>query len=244
MLKDTKEFPGFDKFSNFLEVYINRLRLKQEINSVLDLGGGANPMLSKKKYNLKFYDLADISIKELKKADPKKYSHFYCVDLTSDVSKINKKYDLVFSHMFLEHIKDADSLHRNIAKLLRVKGIAIHLYPSHYNFPLFLNRILPECLSELLLKIVQPHRYKGDKHLKFPAFYKRCGPPSSSLEIYFNERGFEILEHIGFVGHDYYARFGFLAFIEKEIRKILLFFKIPMISYNVLILRKLHSKSI
>jgi SAM-dependent methyltransferase len=239
MLKDTKEFPGFDKFSNFLSAYIAKLRLKQEIISVLDCGGGANPMLSKKNTNLRSYDLADISMKELKKADPKKYTHFYCADLTSDISNINKKYDLVFSHMFLEHIKNPDGIHRNIAKLLKSEGIAIHLYPSHYNFPLFLNRILPECLSDLLLRIVQPHRYKDGKHLKFPAFYKRCGPPGASLEIYFAEMGFQTLEHAGFVGHDYYARFSFLALIEKRIRRILLFCKIPMISYNVLVLKKL-----
>ena len=71
MLKNTKEFPGFEKFSDFLIGYINKLRLKQEINSVLDLGGGANPMLSHKTAHLKNYDLADISAKELKKADQK-----------------------------------------------------------------------------------------------------------------------------------------------------------------------------
>ena len=241
MLKNTKEFPGFEKFSDFLIEHINKLRLKQEINSVLDLGGGANPMLSHKTANLKNYDLADISDTELKKADRKKYNYFYCVDLTSDISKIKKKYDLVFSHMFLEHIKDPEGLHINISKLLKTNGIAIHLYASHYNLPLFLNRILPQFLSDLLLKIAQPHRYKNDKHLKFPAFYNRCGPPSLSLERYFNEMGFQTLEHIGFVGHDYYARFGFLTFIEKEIRKILLFFKVPLTSYNVLVLRKFDS---
>ena len=116
MLKNTKEFPGFEKFSDFLIEHINKLRLKQEINSVLDLGGGANPMLSHKTANLKNYDLADISATELKKADRKKYTYFYCVDLTSDISKIKKKYDLVFSHMLLEHIKDPKGLHINISK--------------------------------------------------------------------------------------------------------------------------------
>ena len=105
MLKNTKEFPGFEKFSDFLIGYINKLRLKQEINSVLDLGGGANPMLSHKTAHLKNYDLADISAKELKKADQKKYTDFYCVDLTSDISKIKKNMILFFLTCFLSILK-------------------------------------------------------------------------------------------------------------------------------------------
>ena len=88
------------------------------------------------------YSILDISAKELAKAPA--HCEKIQIDITAPLDEFCRKvgrdrFDLVFSHMFLEHIRTPEPAHRNIHAMLRAGGIAVHFYPSPNNLPLALN---------------------------------------------------------------------------------------------------------
>jgi hypothetical protein len=62
--------------------------------------------------------------------------------------------------------------------------------------------------------------------------------PSQKLRAAYESVGFEVVQHTSYVGHEYYRRIGPLAAIEKKLRPLLVKMNAPMISANLLILRK------
>jgi hypothetical protein len=60
------------------------------------------------------------------------------IDLDADISQINKehfqKYDLVFTHTVLEHIKNPFQAYENLEKLLAPNGLLISIVPFVYKF--------------------------------------------------------------------------------------------------------------
>lgn len=60
------------------------------------------------------------------------------IDLDADTSQINKehfqKYDLVFTHTVLEHIKNPFQAYENLEKLLAPNGLLISIVPFVYKF--------------------------------------------------------------------------------------------------------------
>jgi SAM-dependent methyltransferase len=232
-------FPGFTKAVAFLQDQI----LRGEMKTVADLGGGAKPLLGGEfiKEQHIDYTVFDIDQDELDKAPDCCIK--VCVDACAPIEIFSQavgtnRYDLIFSHMFLEHVKDPVAVHRNICAALKPGGLAIHMFPAPYNLPLATNRIVPEWLSRKMLKIAHPDRYVGDKHLKFPAFYKMCEPPSPAMHKEFDRLGFEVVRYTGFIGHRYYRRFPVLRDAERASRQLLVNLNIPMITYLLLILRK------
>jgi hypothetical protein len=124
---------------------------------------------------------------------------------------------------------------------LRPGGLSIHMFPSRNNLPLLVNGMIPEKLSSSLLKVLQPHRSTHGEEAKFEAYYKYCGAPSQELSRAYENIGFEVVEHSGFVGHEYYKRIPPLAMAERGLRHVLIKARLPVISANLLILRKRHS---
>jgi SAM-dependent methyltransferase len=89
-------------------------------------------------------------------------------------------FDLVVSRMTAEHVKDPESYHRNIRTMLRPGGVAFHFFPTLWTLPLAINRILPDFVTEPLLRLVAPR--DSYQEAKFPAYY-RSGPPLHRLEM-------------------------------------------------------------
>lgn len=237
--QDLDNFPGWSRAPEFLK----RVILEEGCKVIADIGGGAMPLLDIEfieKHGLQYY-VFDISAVELAKADPRYRKIVF--DITSGEGKfraanLRTDFDLVFSHMMMEHLKEPLSAHANFARLLRPGGISLHMYPSKYNFPLFVNTLIPESLSLKILPLLQPHRTQEGNEGKFVAFYKYCGPPSRRLSNLLRRAGFEVERHTAYVGHRYYKRIGPLAVVEKVLRKVILAAHIPMTSANLLILRK------
>jgi hypothetical protein len=213
-------FPAHEKARAFLTGVIDGIEAKR----IADIGGGANPMIDLDyvtRRNLR-YDVLDICAGELAKA-PAGYSKIV-VDLCAQTDAFRGKveggfYDLVFTHMFLEHIRYPAAVHRNIHWMLRRGGLAIHMFPGSANLPLTVNRLLPDNLTRHILSFADPNRDVNGKQAKFPAYYKLCGAPSASIRSAFHEFGFKVLLHKGFVGHDYYARFPILRDLELRMRR-------------------------
>jgi SAM-dependent methyltransferase len=237
--ENLEKFPGWERASGYLKALI----LENGFKKVADIGGGAQPMI-----DLDFirahgieYTVFDISASELAKADPT-YNKIQ-LDITCDESAFRAKrlptgFDLVFSHMMLEHVADPLKAHANFARLLRPGGLSVHLYPSMNNFPLFANSLMPEWLSGRILRLLQPGRTQEGTAGKFVAYYKYCGAPSMRLRNVFQQNGFEVVQHTAFVGHDYYKRIRPLAAAERALRKLVLAARVPLVSANLLILKK------
>ena len=235
----SENFPGWEKASVFLQ----QLIVQDGLRKVADIGGGATPLLSQEftREQQIDYTLLDISQAELDKAPA--YYNKVQVDLTAPTSRFvekmgNRRFDLVFSHMFLEHVQDPLAVHRNIDAVLRPGGLAVHINPTANNLPLTINRLLPEKMTRRLLSIIQPHRHQSGTAAKFPAYYALCGPPNKEMHEQFEKLGFDVLRHTGYIGHDYYRRIPVIGEIERALRPVLLKARIPLTMYSLLVLQK------
>ena len=88
--------------------FLQTLIVENGVKQVCDVGGGANPALSCpfiKEHQLE-YTLADIDAQELSKA-PDQY-HKVEIDFTKRAIS-GGTYDLIFSKMVMEHVKDVES---------------------------------------------------------------------------------------------------------------------------------------
>ena len=234
------QFPGWDSAPAFIE----SIAADENCRKIADVGGGANPVVSPRfvREHAVDYCLMDISREELNKA-PSHYTSKICVDVCSDSGKFfdavgRTDFDLVFSHMFLEHIRNPVQVHKNLHVLLKRNGIAVHMYPSANNLPLTLNRVLPERITRAMVRIAQPHRDLDGQYGKFPAYYRMCGNPNPRLRSLFEQIGYAVVAHTGFIGHWYYKRIPGLNKFELMMRQLLLKYRIGMTSVQLLVLRK------
>jgi SAM-dependent methyltransferase len=232
-------FPSDEKAGALLRKIITEHNYKR----IADIGGGAKPMLDNEfiRQNGILYFLIDQSPTELEKAAPI-YDKIEA-DATGGNDAFQKqiggrKFDLIFSHMFLEHIEDPMQAHRNFYGALNPGGRCVHIYPSPNNLPLTLNRLLPEAISRYLLKVAQPGRDLEGSQRKFKAYYRMCGAPNPALSAAFEKIGYAVEIHTGYVGHPYYERFGPAAALEKRLRKIVHRLQLPLTAGCLLVLEK------
>lgn len=238
-LEDSNCFPGHDNVGDFVRQLIEQ----NGFRNVADIGGGANPVVDTDfiAAHALDYTVLDVSADELAKA-PAQYKKVV-VDLSADPAAFDSavkpdSFDFAFTHMFMEHIRGIGAMHRNIHSMLRPGGIVVHMFPSSYNIPLAMNRMLPEWLSLVLVKIAQRERDISGKEGKFPAYYKDCGPPTSRLGARFKSLGYDVVLHKGYVGHSYYDEFPVLPAIERALRKPLIAMDVALVSQGLVILQK------
>jgi 2-polyprenyl-3-methyl-5-hydroxy-6-metoxy-1,4-benzoquinol methylase len=191
--------------------FTRRLRRRLEElggGKVCELGGGARPAL-----DLDFLDehglvclVADVSEAELRKA-PAGYA-----TLVGDVSspafttgKHDGNYDLVFSRVLAEHVRDARQFHQNVRRLLRPGGIAMHFLPTLWWPPFVANRILPESVAERILLRVEPWRQRSSRSAKFPAYYHWCYGPTKGQVKRLAKVGFDIEHCVAYFGESSHA---------------------------------------
>lgn len=220
-------------FVPFLTDLIN----EHNIERVCDIGGGSNPLLSGEYIEKRGldYSILDISESELLKG-PKHYKKILA-DIASHDFSINKKFDLVFSKMLAEHISDAEQFHRNVLSCLAGNGLAVHFFPTLYSLPFFVNYIVPEYLSDILLNVFAPrNRYQ---HEKFSAYYRSCRGPTRRQMRKFSRLGYDVVEYRGFFGHNYYNKITFLKKIHDLMTNYLLWNPNPTFtSYAYVVLKK------
>lgn len=229
------EFPGWGE----MPFLIKDIIIKRGIKKVLEIGAGANPTLDSsqvRELDLS-YTISDVDEDELIKADDiyKKL----VLDLSSSIISHKDKYDLIFSRMTGEHIKDGMTFHKNVFRLLTENGIALHCYSTLYAFPFILNYLLPEKIADLFLKSFAPRdKYK---HGKFKAYYSWCRGPTNKMFKRFEELGYKVEEYFGFFGHNYYHKIPVVRYIESFKTTLLLKFPIPLLtSYAKIVLRRLE----
>jgi SAM-dependent methyltransferase len=175
---------------------------------VCELGGGARPAIESEfvqSYELD-YLVVDISEPELRKA-PDGYA-----TLVGDVSSPEfaagehaGRYDLVFSRVLAEHVRDARRFHQNVHRLLRPGGIAMHFFPTFWWPPFVVNRLLPESIAEPILLRIEPWREKSGRAGKFPAYYRWCRGPTAGQVRRLRSAGFAVDHCVAYFGESTHA---------------------------------------
>jgi SAM-dependent methyltransferase len=172
---------------------------------VCELGGGAQPALS-----LEFLErnrlrclVVDISEPELRKAPPQYETLVGDVSSTSfRTGEHDGSYDLVFSRVLAEHVRDARQFHRNVHALLRPGGIAMHFFPTLWWPPFLVNRVLPESIAEWILLRVAPYRERSGNTGKFPAYYHWCYGPTRTQVDRLASAGFAVERCVAYFGEE------------------------------------------
>lgn len=200
---------------------------------VLEIGAGANPFLSKeicKKFNLHYF-VQDIDRTEISKAVG---SHFIVVN--QPLEDISDKFDLIISHMVLEHIEEVDKFHNSVLRLLKEDGFAIHFFATLYNVASVSNKMLPGRIASWLQnKFANRDR---NQHDKFKAYYRRCyGPTKLNISFYENI-GYKVVDYFGFSGHNYFWKYKLLYRLEKMWSTFLVKTKNPYLCSNAIVCLK------
>lgn len=223
-----------------IEQLIPSLILENKCRKICEIGAGANPFLVDEfiQENEISYTLVDIDQDELEKGhnDYVKKN----INFASNNFEVEEKYDFIFSHMTLEHIKHPKIFHQNVLKSLHDGGLVVHFFATLFSVPSCINLMLPEVISKKILFLIQ----KRDKvqHGKFPAYYRWClGPVSKNINR-FESLGFEIISYKGYVGHTYFARGSWWGKLEALYSKFLYQLRNPYLSSNAITVFRKPSK--
>jgi len=196
------EFEGWDKAPQAAAELIARLGSR----NVLEIGAGANPTLPValvRDRQLR-YTTNDLAEGELAKADGAYQRLRHDFSETEPPPELRGQFDLVFSRMVNEHVRDGERYYRNIATVLQPGGTTFHWFSTLYALPFLANRLMPEFLAEALLNVFAPRdRYQHDK---FRAYYSWGRGPTPRMIANFERLGFEVVEYTGYFGHGYYQR--------------------------------------
>jgi SAM-dependent methyltransferase len=237
--KSVFEGDGFEGWELFPGLIQNIIKEAPWITRVGEVGAGANPSLSQDfvtAHGLS-YRAMDADPEETGKTGRKDAEVFdICVE---HATLPGSPFDLICSRMSAEHFYDARTAHENIFRSLAPGGIAVHSFATMYSLPYVLNVLLPESITDHLLRIFHP-RIDEDKHGKFHAYYSRCRGPLKGQIRFLTNCGFEILEYRGFFGHFYYQdRLSLLHAMEKAKSRVLTKHPVAALtSYATVVLRK------
>ncbi len=229
-------FPDKNAWNDYPDIIRGTL-LNNKIKAVLEIGAGPNPSLDPElvsSSNIE-YHLNDESATELRKGK-NNYTHF-TGDFSSGIIPSDNYYGLILSKMVLEHIPNPEAFHSQAFQHLKPGGFAIHFFATLYSIPAVLNKVLPDVLSNVILKWGQNR--DAEYHGKFPAMYKWCRGPVKGFSDHFEDLGYKVIEHRGYLGHGYLSSKKYLWPIEKNFSKMLLRLNKPLFCSNaILVLQK------
>jgi SAM-dependent methyltransferase len=178
--------------------------------SLLEVGAGRSPLLDKREYeslNAK-YTVNDISSSELALAP--EWASKAQFDISSPPTSARSSYDLIFSKMVFEHVRDAKAAYRAVYELLKPDGLCLTFFPTLYCLPFLVNYFSPERVSHQLQETFAPRR-----NPKFPAYYSWCrSTPALGRELL--RIGFSDVIVLPFYGHAYYRSIPFLNEMNRR----------------------------
>jgi SAM-dependent methyltransferase len=194
---------AWDNYKQMLVVLTNVYGLSR----LCEIGGGRDPSFTAEEVAALGVTLTinDISASELAKAPPGFPTA--CFDIAGDLSGIApEQFDLMFSRMVFEHIKDVRQAWRNIHRLLVPGGVAIAFFPTLYALPFAVNHAMPEWLSSAIVHTFYPNRGEAVDDPKFPAVYDWCFSSEDKIVPMLQACGFSEVAIQPFWGHGYFKR--------------------------------------
>ena len=183
--------------------------------SLCEIGGGRAPLLREeivKDLNAE-YTILDVSQPGLDRAPSWPNKVLGDIGAKNLDSLAPGRYDLMFSHMVMEHVRDVRQAYANISRLLREGGIVINFHPTLYAAPFVVNRLTPESLTRPLVEWLDRARGSAGRP-KFPAYYSWCVSKRDAEEM-IRATGFKDVLIVPFWGHAYFERIPLLRQIDR-----------------------------
>jgi ubiquinone/menaquinone biosynthesis C-methylase UbiE len=157
---------------------------------VLDLGGGRICAYAKDVEPPHRVRLVAIDISPEELAMNTDVAETYIADVSERLPISDKSADLVLSRALLEHVDGVPSAIREMARVLRPGGVALHLVPCRYSLFGTAARLLP--FGPLLRLTLRFAPWFRDYNFGFPVHYDHCFP--EALEQEFRAAGFSNVE--------------------------------------------------
>lgn len=220
---------------------VRRLARQDDICSVCDFGGGANPVLSLDdiaQLGVR-YLVVDSSEQQLDKT-PAGYNT-RLADVANPTPDLQREeFDLVVSRFVAEHIADPVAFHSAVWAALRPGGFAAHFFPTLPSPPFVVNRFLMARGSRRIVDLLQPGSRAQDGQLPmFRAYYRWCEGPTERQYRRYASAGFTVEDYIVHVGHNYYRRFPPVQKISNFVSRQLVRRPRPALStYAAVVLRR------
>ena len=232
-LKDSEQASRLDEFLRTLNVdhdhtwawanYERTIRSLSEhfnLKDVIEIGGGRNPTFTPDQYLEQggSYTINDIEQSELDAAPPGYKQLLF--DVSAKDGPINEQaYDLAFSCMVFEHVRDGAQAWHNVHRMLKPGGMAVAFIPTLYALPYIANLALPEWVSRAIVKALFPNR-TDESNPKFPAYYSHCFAMESKLSPVLRNAGFAEWRVVPFYGHDYFEKLPIVRSADKALSLI------------------------
>lgn len=193
-----------DNYETLIRTLVRTLGLKH----ICEIGGGRNPMFTPEQVRDMGVRLTvnDISARELELA-PSEFSKA-CFDISAPLPKEileGDKFDLMFSRMVFEHVKDARRAWKNVYDVLNPGGVGLAYLPTLYALPYVVNMLIPEFASRAIVKMLYPHRADDGSSPKFPAYYDYSYSIDGKVRPMLETIGFREIDIVPFWGHDYFV---------------------------------------
>lgn len=179
-------------------------RHENGIVRALEIGGGRAPLMTPREAESAgiAYTINDIDARELAMG-PAEFAKVQ-FDIAGAVDpSLRSRYDLIFSRMVMEHVRDAARAWSNMFELLAPGGVALAFHPTLYAPPFVINWLAPEALTAPVLRLFFSDRHDGDTP-KFPARYDLCTTDPNVIEPALRRAGFRHALSAPFWGDRYF----------------------------------------
>lgn len=201
--------PDWNWSWNSYKAVIVRLSEEYGLRRHLEIGGGRDTLFTPDEAGRLGLSVTvnDISAGELALA-PAAFAKVCCDVAAPDTLRAIAPgaYDLVYSRMVMEHVRDARRLWENQYAMLAPGGVALAFIPTLYAPAFALNRLVPETLSGAIVKRLFPDRHKDGDNPKFPAFYHHCYGDGAKVAPMLEAIGFREVLVLPFYGYSYFWR--------------------------------------
>ncbi|MEJ8573724.1 class I SAM-dependent methyltransferase [Microbaculum marinum] len=192
------------------------------LRRLIEIGGGRDPLFTPDEAAGLGIELTinDISEEELRHA-PAAFSRAR-FDVAGDLGAAGLyagQYDLAFSRMVFEHVADGRRAWGNLCEVLAPGGVAIAFVPTLYALPYVANIVIPEAVSQRIVKMLYKHR-TDDEDPKFPAHYSWTYGSERKLVPMLRSVGFSEAVVVPFYYHDYFERIPVLRQIDNLANRV------------------------
>lgn len=201
------------------------LRLSEEygLKRHFEVGGGRDATFSPEEAEALGLSVTinDIAAGELARA-PAAFAKVCCDVAAPDTMRhvARGAYDLVYSRMVMEHVRDARRLWANQHAMLAPGGVALAFVPTLYAPPFWLNHLVPEALSSAIVRRLFPDRHQEGDNPKFPAVYDHCFGDPRKVEPMLREAGFRETLVLPFYGYSYFWRIPGLRQVDAAFTRL------------------------
>lgn len=209
---------AWDNYQTTVEALARAFALRD----LIEIGGGRDPLMTPARVGhlgLR-YTVNDISTEELRHApDSFGKARFDICGSMTEAGIASESYDLAFSRMVFEHVRDGRAAWRNLCHILRPGGVALAFVPTLYALPYVANLIVPEWISARIVKALYPHR-TDHADPKFPAHYSWCFSSERKMAPMLRDAGFSESLIVPFYGHAYFEKLPLAREIDEALTRL------------------------